>query len=246
MKRVHVGIVTAWAECGMGHIARNWIHTLNKYPDSVQYQIFSRANPWISGLRWHGPDIIEGPESMDIDTPVFWNWIEDFKPDILIFQDQNTYGKTGMRGESGRLRKKGIKLINYPDWILKKDLPLYRGLYDVNIAHVKRNFDILSAAGADNPVYIKWGVILSHFPFKQRRVPDKIRFYINLGHGCRRKGYTFIPKALEKIKGPWPGRLFFPNKPEYRFIASAVENTRDRVKPSFIKYCLKNRKCEFS
>ncbi len=27
MSKVRVGLVTAWGECGMGYLARNWVYT---------------------------------------------------------------------------------------------------------------------------------------------------------------------------------------------------------------------------
>ena len=51
---------------------------------------------------------------MEIDHPHFWDWIESFKPDVILFQDQNIYGKTEMKKETSKLKKLGIKLINYP------------------------------------------------------------------------------------------------------------------------------------
>ena len=34
---IKVGLVTAWGECGMGYIAKNWIYTLDKYKDNINY-----------------------------------------------------------------------------------------------------------------------------------------------------------------------------------------------------------------
>ena len=33
MSKIKVGLVTAWGECGMGYVARNWIYTFNKFID---------------------------------------------------------------------------------------------------------------------------------------------------------------------------------------------------------------------
>ena len=41
MTKIRVGLVTAWGECGMGYIAKNWVYTFKKYPDKIDYQIFS-------------------------------------------------------------------------------------------------------------------------------------------------------------------------------------------------------------
>ena len=122
MTKIRVGLVTAWGECGMGYIAKNWVYTFEKYPDKIDYQIYSRAYPWLSPFRWHGPKIIDGPEQMEIDHPQFWGWVESYKPDIILFQDQNIYGKSKMQEETSRLKKMGIKLINYPDWKKRGDI----------------------------------------------------------------------------------------------------------------------------
>jgi len=244
MKKNHVGLVTAWGECGMGYIAKNWIHTFNKHPDKIDYQIFSRAQRWLTPFRWHDKNVIEGPEDMDIDVPVFWNWIETFKPDVILFQDQNAYGKTKMRKETEKLRKLGIKLINYPDWILKSGLEEHRGLYDVNLAHVKRNYEWIKDASLENPVYIKWGVILKNFPFKERNPGEIVRFYINLGSGGAHKGYHLIPDALEKLKGNFFRRLLSPKKRKYEFAASAQERSENRIKKRFLKYFKRNPNCK--
>ena len=62
MTKIKVGLVTAWGECGMGYIAKNWVYTFNKYPDKINYQIYSRAYPWLSPFRWHGSNIIDGDD----------------------------------------------------------------------------------------------------------------------------------------------------------------------------------------
>ena len=36
-----MGLVTAWGECGMGYLAKNWVYTLNKFDDKLTLQIFS-------------------------------------------------------------------------------------------------------------------------------------------------------------------------------------------------------------
>ena len=30
MNKIRLGLVTAWGECGMGYVARNWVYTFNK------------------------------------------------------------------------------------------------------------------------------------------------------------------------------------------------------------------------
>ncbi len=89
MGKIKLGLVTAWGECGMGYIAKNWVYTFDKYPDKINYQIYSRAYPWLSPFRWHGENIIDGPERMEVDNPHFWNWVNSYKPDVILFQDQN-------------------------------------------------------------------------------------------------------------------------------------------------------------
>ena len=89
MSKVNIGLVTAWGECGMGYVAQNWIYTFNKFIDQINYQIYSRAHPWLTPFRWYGPNIVNGPEQMDINHPHFWSWVDKFKPDIIFFQDQN-------------------------------------------------------------------------------------------------------------------------------------------------------------
>ena len=108
---------------------------------------------------------------MEIDHPHFWNWTKSYKPDIILFQDQNIYGKSHMKKESFQLKKMDIKLINYPDWIRRGDIEKYRNLYHINLSHVKRNHNWLKNAKLENPTLIKWGVNLQHFPFVTGFVP---------------------------------------------------------------------------
>jgi len=68
------------------------------------------------------------------------------------------------------IKKMGIKLINYPDWIRRGDIEQYKGLYDANLSHVKRNHKWLKDAKLENPTLIQWGVILKNFPFVKRKV----------------------------------------------------------------------------
>ena len=233
MSKIRVGLVTAWGECGMGYVARNWVYTFNKFVDQIDYQIYSRSLPWLMPYRWHGPNVIDGPAQMEIDHPHFWKWVETYCPDIILFQDQNIYGKSQMQLETDRLKKMGIKLINYPDWIKRGDIEKYCGLYDINLAHVNRNYDWLVKGEVEKPTLIPWGVIINNFPFSERNVKDKIIFYINIGTGTTRKGYTFIPKALEKMKGNFISRYFTPKYYNYKFIATAINDSTNRLNKSF-------------
>ena len=108
MSKIRVGLVTAWGECGMGYVARNWVYTFNKFVDQIDYQIYSRSLPWLMPYRWHGPNVIDGPAQMEIDHPHFWKWVETYCPDIILFQDQNIYGKSQMQDETFRLKKMSI------------------------------------------------------------------------------------------------------------------------------------------
>lgn len=244
MDKIKVGLVTAWGECGMGYLAKNWVYTFDKYPEKIDYQIYSRAYPWLTPFRWEGPHVVNGPEQMEINHPHFWKWIDEFKPDVILFQDQNIYGDSGMQKETERLKKLGIKLINYPDWIKRGDVEKYNGLYHVNLSHVERNHKWLVDANVENPAFVTWGVILKNFPFVERKVKNKIKFYINIGTGTIRKGYPSIPKALEAMKGNFLQRRINPKEYDYTFITSAVANSEHRVKKSFVKYFKKNEKCE--
>jgi len=244
MSKTRVGIVTAWGECGMGYVARNWIYTINKFRDQIDYQIYSRSLPWLTPFRWHGPNIVDGPEQMEIDHPHFWQWVEKYHPDVIWFQDQNIYSKSKMKAETKRLREMGIKLINYPDWIKRGDIEQYKGLYDINLAHVKRNYNWLRDAKVENPTLIQWGVITKNFPYIKRNIKEKIKFYTNIGTGTQRKGYMLIPKTLEKMKGNIIKRMIQPRQHEYEFISTAINNSKHRVKKSFLNYFQTNPQCE--
>jgi hypothetical protein len=172
----------------MGYLARNWVYTFEKFSSQIDYQIYSRSLPWLMQYRWHGPNVIDGPEQMDINHPHFWGWVNKFRPDIIFFQDQNIYSKSQMQFETDKLKKMGIKLINYPDWIKRGDIEKYKGLYDINLAHVKRNYNWLVDADVEKPTLIPWGVITEYFPYVERKVNKKIKFYINIGTGTLRKG----------------------------------------------------------
>ena len=244
MKKNRIGLVTAWGECGMGYVAKNWIHTFDKYKNKIDYQIYSRAYPWLTPFRWQGNNVINGPETMDIDTPHFWKWIDAFKPDVIFFQDQNIYGDSEMLEESLKLKKKGIKLINYPDWIKRGDIKKYKGLYDINLSHVKRNHKWLVDAELETPTYIPWGVITDNFPFIKRSIKDKIKFYINVGTGTVRKGYSQIPKSLNKMKGNFFNRWYNPTYHNFSFIATSIENSENRIDKYFLKYFKNHPNCD--
>ena len=64
MNKIRVGLVTAWGECGMGYVARNWVYTFNKYDDKIEYQIYSRSFPRLKIFRWQGSKVVDGPEQM--------------------------------------------------------------------------------------------------------------------------------------------------------------------------------------
>lgn len=245
MAKKRIGIVTAWGECGMGYIAKNWTYTLDKYNDKIEYQIYSRSFPWLTPFRWHGPKVINGPETMEINHSHFWEWVDSFKPDVILFQDQNIYGESNMYDETQKLKKIGVKLINYPDWIMRGDIDKYKGLYHVNLSHVKRNYNWLLDAKVESPTYIPWGVIIKHFPFFERRVGDKIKFYINIGTGTLRKGYQFIPNTLDKMKGRnIINRLMQPQFYNYSFIATSIKNSEHRIDKKFLNYFQKHENCQ--
>jgi len=244
MKKKKIGLVTAWGECGMGYVAKNWVHTFKKYQNLIDCQIYSRAYPWLTPFRWQGPNVINGLENMDINNAHFWNWVDKFKPDIIFFQDQNIYSKSQMKEETLKLRKMGIKLINYPDWIKRGDIEKYKGLYDINLSHVKRNHQWLVDAQIENPIYIPWGVITDNFPFLKREVQDKVKFYINIGTGSNRKGYSQIPQALNIMKGNLLNRLYNPEIHKFLFIATSIENSENRIDQYFLKYFKNHPNCE--
>jgi len=239
-----IGIVTAWAECGMGYLARNWIYTIEKNLNIFDYQIYSRAVKEFTPFRWQGDKVINGPESMEINHNHFWEWVDKFKPDTILFQDQNIYGPSNMQEETDKLKKMGIHLINYPDWILFDDVKKYKGLYHTNLAHIKRNFNWLKKEDCESPTYIPWGVILKNFLFIERNPKDKVTFYINLGTGTIRKGYTYIPNALNKLDGNWFHKLLNPPDYNYSFIATSIENSKHRINNNFIRKFNSNPNCE--
>ena len=244
MKKKRIGLVTAWGECGMGYLAKNWVYTLNKFDDKVNLEIFSRAKKWLSPYRWHGDNVVQGPDSMDINNKIFWDWIESFKPDVLLFQDQNIYSKTDMQEESIRLKKLGIKLINYPDSIHWNEFEKHKGIYDINVAHVKRNYQWLLDYKLEEPTYIPWGVILNNFPFIERNVKDKIRFYINIGTGTPRKGYNLLPQSINHINGNWYSRIMKKKKYDFKFIATSIKDSENRINYKFKKYFNNHKNCE--
>ena len=244
MKKNKIGIVTAWGECGMGYIAKNWIYTIKKYPDLLEYKIFCRAVDKFTSFRWGGDNVTQGPESMDINNNIFWDWVDNYKPDIILFQDQNTYSNSKMVNETNKLRKMGIKLINYADWIYREDLKNYRGLYDINLAHVNRNYQWFIENKLESPVYIKWGVILKNFPYIKRTVKNEVKFYINLGSGTERKGYQFIPKALNIMKGNILIRNISPINRPYKFIISCQDKSQININNKFLKNINGNNNCK--
>tara|TARA_B100000401_G_C52811040_1_gene723786 strand:+ start:1715 stop:2839 length:1125 start_codon:yes stop_codon:yes gene_type:complete len=244
MKKIKVGLVTAWGECGMGYLAKNWVYTLNKFDDKLTLQIFSRAKKWLNPYRWYGDNVVQGLDSMDINNKVFWDWIESFKPDVLLFQDQNIYSKTLMQEESYRLKKLGIKLINYPDSIHWNEFENHKGLYHVNVAHVKRNYNWLLQYNLEEPTYIPWGVIIKNFPFQERRVKDRIKFYINIGTGTPRKGYNLLPKTINHINGNRITRLFRKKQYEFKFIASSIKDSEKRINKKFKNFFNNHKNCE--
>ena len=244
MKKIKVGLVTAWGECGMGYLAKNWVYTLNKFDDKLTLQIFSRAKKWLNPYRWYGDNVVQGLDSMDINNKVFWDWIESFKPNVLLFQDQNIYSKTLMQEESYRLKKLGIKLINYPDSIHWNEFENHKGLYHVNVAHVKRNYNWLLKYDLEEPTYIPWGVIIKNFPFQERRVKDKIKFYINIGTGTSRKGYNLLPKTINHINGNRLTRLFRKKQYEFKFIASSIKDSENRINKKFKNFFNNHKNCD--
>ena len=244
MNKINIGLVTAWGECGMGYLAKNWVYTLNKFTDKINLQIFSRAKKWLTPYRWEGDNVVQGPESMDINHSIFWNWVESFKPDVILFQDQNIYSNTLMKEESYRLKQLGIKLINYPDSIHWKELEHHPGIYHNSIAHVKRNHNWLLEYEIDGPVFIPWGVIIKNFPFKERKVKDKIKFYINIGTGTTRKGYNLLPRTIKKISRKNIFNIFNKNSYDYKFIASAIQDSNNRINKKFTKFFKNHKNCE--
>ena len=130
MNNVRVGLVTAWGECGMGYIAKNWIYTFDKYPNKIDYQIYSRAYPWLSPFRWHGPKIIDGPEQMEIPFSQRNNWRIMIDHKLLIEtmdeEQQRSYGEYSQTPSSEEKRrekfeKKASTEAEEATWKLVKD-----------------------------------------------------------------------------------------------------------------------------
>ena len=141
-------------------------------------------------------------------------------------QDADTDGE---EGKTFVWKKKEITEI------LQNDSELFCIYYDVTDGGNFEGQTIL----ANN---VNTSALAFKFDIPEDKIKEKIKFYINIGTGTLRKGYSFIPKALAKMKGNVIKRIFKPEHHEYAFIATAVENSQHRVKKSFQKYFQKTPK----
>ena len=88
-------------------------------------------------------------------------------------------------------------------------------------------------------------MILKNFPFIQRKVGDKIKFYTNLVSGSERKGYKYIPKALKKLNGNIFSRRFRTKNKSYSFLFSSQEKSNINIDKKFIKEINDIPQCKF-
>ena len=69
----------------------------------------------------------------------------------------------------------------------------------------------------------------------KRIVNGHVKFYINLGSGTDRKGYQFIPKALNKMQGNIVIRKLSPKNKSYKFIFSSQKKSELNIDTKFLK-----------
>lgn len=196
---MNIGIVTTWFERGAAYVSKNFRDTL-LLDQSNQVFIFARSGEkyakgdqnWeVENVFWSSRIKISGI-GQAIHKKEFFNWIQNNKIEVVIFNEQQWFEPLLW------CKELKVKTIAYIDYYTKQTIPLF-DVYDALICNTKRHHFAFQKHKA--AYYLPWGTNLDVFkPTNTSFVnPGKVTFFHSCGHDKFRKGVDYILKAFNQI-----------------------------------------------
>jgi glycosyltransferase involved in cell wall biosynthesis len=200
-----VGLVTTWAECGAGYVSKAYARVLAAA--GIEVRIYGRGQ-YLPQHRWTQSEDKPWDVVHDrcvaglsrVDAAQFNNWIRDWQPDWLIFNEQRSWAPVL------QAKDLGVQCAAYIDYYRSDSLQLF-DLYDLLFCHTKRHFGVF--ASDPRAIYIPWGVDTDYFsPGPRQRSlshsddPLVIVHSAGMGGPNDRKGTDLALKAFARVKGP--------------------------------------------
>lgn len=196
---MNIGIVTTWFERGAAYVSKNFRDTL-LLDQSNQVFIFARSGEkyakgdqnWeVENVFWSSRIKISGI-GQAIHKKEFFNWIQNNKIEVVIFNEQQWFEPLLW------CKELKVKTIAYIDYYTNQTIPLF-DVYDALICNTKRHHFAFQKHKA--AYYLPWGTNLDVFkPTNTSLVnPDKVTFFHSCGHDKFRKGVDYILKAFNQI-----------------------------------------------
>ena len=154
-----VGIVTTWADCGAGHVSMAYAKGLTA--SGCDIEIYSRGS-YLREQRWGACESRPWPLHLDrsisgltrVNSRQFGRWLQRFKPDWLIFNEQRSWAPVL------QARDAGVRCAAYVDYYRADTVELFQ-LYDLLVCHTQRHYGVFSQD--PRALFIPWGVDTDHF-----------------------------------------------------------------------------------
>lgn len=197
---MNVGIVTTWFERGAAYVSRLFESTLLCDPE-INVFIYARGGEeyakgdekWDKQNVYWGKRIISPFSSTVIHRSDFEKWIDLFKIELIIFNEQHWFQPLLW------CKLLGVKTVAYIDYYTEETIPLY-DIYDSVICNTRRHYSVFE--NHRNAFFLPWGTEIG--VFKQTNTNLVNSEYVTYFHSCGwdtyRKGTDLLLKAFERTK----------------------------------------------
>ncbi len=197
-----IGFVSTWFERGATHVTLAFIEALKPVHACCVYarggDEFPHDNPQWAHDYVHWGEFVPGARNTFIDTRDFLAWLRRETPDVLLFNEQQSWDVLLWLHSPNFKEKYGIDrpiIGAYIDYYTDETVPFF-ALYDFLICNTRRHFSVFN----DHPgaVYVPWAVATERFPFNTE-VHQPVTFFHSLGYNPVRKGTDLVIEAFQRI-----------------------------------------------
>lgn len=198
-----IGFVSTWFERGATQVTLAFMKALEHKHELVVYARGGDEFP-IEDPRWNKPfvhwgEFVPGARNTYIDKRDFLAWLKRESPDVLLFNEQQSWDVilwlTDPHLESNYGCKRPV-IGAYIDYYTDETVPFFE-LYDFLICNTLRHFSVFDQhRGA---FYVPWAVDLERFPASSE-VHNPVTFFHSFGYNPQRKGTDLVVKAFKKMR----------------------------------------------
>ena len=219
-----VGIVTTWFNRGAAFVSKNFLEVLKGEFNVIVYarggEKYEREDPnWnLSNVYW-GKNLHVGVPNL-IYWPDFKRWLEEKQPDVLLFNEQQSWDVI-------------IKVKNYApdvligayvDYYTRETVP-YFNLYDFLVCNTKRHMSVFEKH--PQSFYIPWGTDIDLYKPSQELQRNYVTFFHSCGMNPYRKGTDLLLSAFTKL-GNKDARLVIHSQVPLPKSMRSIINSEDR------------------